>query len=114
MLYAVLPLLKPFARMPVCGVVSWYNLTGLPEGMDFGPAIMGTILRMKVKVQGFIIFDSFPKTTYIDFVRDMTEWLAEGKVQYTEQMVDGLENAPAMLNDVLLGRNFGKVVVKVN
>ena len=82
--------------------------------MDFGPAIMGTILRMKVKVQGFIIFDSFPKTTYIDFVRDMTEWLAEGKVQYTEQMVDGLENAPAMLNDVLLGRNFGKVVVKVN
>jgi NADPH-dependent curcumin reductase CurA len=113
-LYAVLPLLNPFARMPVCGVVSWYNLTGLPEGMDFGPAIMGTILRMKVKVQGFIIFDSFPKTTYIDFMRDMTEWLAEGKVQYTEQMVDGLENAPAMLNDVLLGRNFGKVVVKVN
>jgi alcohol dehydrogenase len=100
--------------MPVCGVVSWYNLTGLPEGPDFGPTIMGTILRMKVKVQGFIISDSFPKTTYSDFVRDMTEWLAEGKVQYTEQMVDGLENAPAALNDVLLGKNFGKVVVRVN
>ena len=82
--------------------------------MDFGPAIMGTILRMKVKVQGFIIFDSFTKTTYRDFVRDMTEWLAEGKVQYKEQVVDGLENAPAALNDVLLGKNFGKVVVKVN
>ncbi|MEM7257901.1 MAG: zinc-binding dehydrogenase, partial [Pseudomonadota bacterium] len=31
-LHSVLPLLNPFARVPVCGVVSWYNLTGLPEG----------------------------------------------------------------------------------
>ena len=113
-LYAVLPLLNPFARMPVCGVVSWYNLTGLPEGMDFGPAIMGTILRMKVKVQGFIIFDSFPESTYRDFVNDMSQWLAEGKIQYKEQVVEGLENAPAALNDVLLGKNFGKIVVRVN
>lgn len=113
-LYSVLPLLNPFARVPVCGVVSWYNLTDLPEGMDFGPAIMSTILRMKVKVQGFIIYDSFSKTIYDDFVRDMTQWLAEGKVQYKEQMVEGLENAPAALNDVLLGKNFGKVVVKVD
>jgi NADPH-dependent curcumin reductase len=113
-LYAVLPLLNVFARMPVCGVVSWYNLTGLPEGPDFGPAIMGTILRMKVKVEGFIIFDSFPKSTYKDFVRDMSAWLADGKVQYTEQVVNGLENAPAALNDLLLGKSFGKMVVKVN
>ena len=113
-LYAVLPLLNVFARMPVCGVVSWYNLTGLPEGPDFGPAIMGTILRMKVKVEGFIIFDSFPKSTYKDFVRDMSAWLADGKVQYTEQVVNGLENAPAALNDLLLGKSFGKMVVKVD
>jgi len=112
-LYAVLPLLNAFARMPVCGVVSWYNLTGLPEGPDFGPAIMGTILRMKVKVQGFIIYDSFPKSTYQEFVKDMSTWIAEGKVAYQEQVVDGLENAPKALNDVLLGNSFGKVVVKV-
>ncbi|MEO1249561.1 MAG: NADP-dependent oxidoreductase [Pseudomonadota bacterium] len=112
-LYAVLPLLNPFARIPVCGVVSWYNLPGLPEGPDRGPAIMGTILRMKVKVQGFIIFDSFPKSTYGDFVRDMTGWLAEEKVRYKEQVVEGLENAPAALNDVLTGASFGKMVVKV-
>ncbi len=112
-LYAVLPLLNAFARVPVCGVVSWYNLTGLPEGTDAGPAIMGTILRMKVKVQGFIIFDSFPRSTYQEFVADMRQWLSEGKVSYKEQIVEGLENAPAALNDVLLGKSFGKVVVKV-
>lgn len=112
-LYAVLPLLNEFARMPVCGVVSWYNLTGLPDGPDFGPAIMGTILRMKVKVQGFIIFDSFSKSTYQEFAGEMVSWLKDGKVSYTEQVVDGLENAPTALNDVLLGNSFGKVVVKV-
>jgi alcohol dehydrogenase len=112
-LYAVLPLLNPFARMPVCGVVSWYNLPGLPEGPDMGPVIMGTILRMKVKMQGFIIFDSFPISTYQDFARDMTAWLAEGQVKYREQMVDGLEAAPAALNDLLEGRSFGKMVVRV-
>ena len=112
-LYAVLPLLNAFARMPVCGVVSWYNLTGLPEGPDFGPAIMGTILRMKVKVEGFIIFDSFPQSLFKDFIRDMSEWLSSSKVRYKEQVVEGLENAPAALNDLLVGDSFGKIVVKV-
>ena len=112
-LYSVLPLLNPFGRIPVCGVASWYNLAGLPEDLDRGPAIMGTILRMKVKVEGFIIFDSFPKETYQDFIRDMSERLDDGKVKFKEQIINGLENAPEALNDVLLGNSFGKVVIKV-
>lgn len=112
-LYAVLPLLNPFARVPVCGVAAWYNLPGLPEGPDMGPAILSTILRMKVKVQGFIIFDSFGPETQEAFRRDMTDWLKAGKVSYTEQVVDGLEAAPQALYDLLEGRSFGKMVVKV-
>jgi len=99
--------------MPVCGIVSWYNLTGLPEEADHGPIIMGTILRMKVKVQGFIIFDSFPQSLYQEFATDMRSWLADGKVNYKEQIIEGLENSPSALNDVLLGRSFGKMVVMV-
>jgi len=112
-LYAVLPLLNAFARMPVCGVVSWYNLPGLPDGPDMGPAIMGTILRMKVKVQGFIIFDSFPKSLYAEFARDMTGWLQAGQMHYTEEVIDGLENAPDALYGLLEGRSFGKRVVRI-
>ena len=112
-LYGVLPLLNEFARVPVCGVVSWYNLAGLPEGPDCGPAIMGTILRMKVKVQGFIIFDSFPRSTYSEFHQAMSQWLEQGKVQYKEQVIEGLEYAPGALNDLLVGKSFGKMVVKV-
>lgn len=112
-LYSVLPLLNPFARIPVCGVVSWYNLTGLPDGPDFGPAIMGTLLRMKVKMQGFIIYDSFGSETYQEFSQAMLQWLEEGRVNYKEQVVDGLEQAPAAFNELLVGKSFGKMVVKV-
>ena len=44
----------------------------------------------------------------------MTDWLAEGKVKYKEQVIDGLENAPAALNDLLAGKSFGKMVVRVS
>jgi len=109
----ILPLVNPFARIPVCGVVSWYNLTGLPDGPDFGPAIMGTLLRMKVKMQGFIIYDSFQKETYQEFKQAMTEWLDKGAIEYKEQIVEGLENAPKALNQLLQGESFGKMVVSV-
>ena len=112
-LYAVLPLLNPFARMPVCGVAGWYNLSGLPDGPDRGPQIMATVLRMKVRMQGFIVYDSFPPDAYAAFAAEMTGWLADGSIRYTEQVVDGLEAAPGTLRDVLAGRNFGKVVVRV-
>ena len=112
-LYAVLPLLNPFARMPVCGIVAWYNLPGLPEGPDMGPAIMGTLLRMKVKMEGFIIFDSFPLSVYKEFRDDMMGWIADGSIKYKEHVVEGLENAPEAFNQLLDGGNFGKMVVKV-
>lgn len=88
-------------------------LTDLPEGRDHGPQIMSTILKMKVKMQGFIIYDNFPASTYDEFVRDMSTWLAEGTIRYKEQVVEGLETAPAALVDLLAGRSFGKMVVKV-
>lgn len=112
-LYAVLPLLNPFARMPICGVVAWYNLPGLPEGPDRGALIMSTLLRMKVRAQGFIIFDSFPRELYQDFSRDMTGWIADGAVKYKEDMVEGLEAAPDAFYRLLEGGNFGKMVVNV-
>ena len=112
-LYAVLPLLNPFARIPVCGMVAWYNSEGLPSGPDHGPAIMGTILRMKVKMEGFIVYDSFGPDLQSEFRDEMTGWLREGRIVYKEQIVEGLENAPGALNDLLAGRSFGKMVVKV-
>ncbi|KZK78253.1 NADPH-dependent curcumin reductase [Pseudovibrio sp. W64] len=109
---AVLPLLNANARIPLCGLISQYNATSLPDGPDRMGLLMGTLLVKKIRMQGFIIFDSFPNL-YPKFAADMQQWIAEGKVKYREQMVDGLENAPEAFMGLLEGKNFGKLVVKI-
>lgn len=108
---AVLPLLNVHARIPVCGRIASYNATSLPDGPDRTPALIGMLLVRRIKMQGFIIFDHY-ETRYKDFVRDMGAWLADGKIMYREDLVEGLENAPEAFMGLLEGRNFGKLVVR--
>lgn len=109
---AVLPLLNTSARVPVCGVVGQYNSTGLPDGPDRLPLLLETLLKKRMRMQGFIIFDDYGHR-YDEFARDMSAWYGEGKIKYREQIVQGLENAPEALTGLLEGKNFGKVVVQV-
>ena len=44
----------------------------------------------------------------------MSRWIAEGKVKYREDVVEGLDKAPEAFIGLLKGRNFGKLVVKVS
>lgn len=109
---AVLPLLNTAARIPVCGLVSQYNATSLPDGPDRLSLLMGTILTKRLTVRGFIIFDDYADR-YPEFAKDMTTWLTEGKIQYREQIVDGLENAAEAFMGMLEGKNFGKLVIRI-
>ena len=47
------------------------------------------------------------------YVAEMSGWLRDGRVQWDETVVDGLENAPAALIGMLAGENTGKMVVRV-
>jgi NADPH-dependent curcumin reductase CurA len=109
---AVLPLLNVHARVPVCGLIAWYNLAKLPEGVDRSPLILTTVLRRRLKVQGFIIFDHLKRMPA--FYEEMSAWLKQGKITYREQILEGLEQAPQGLMGLLRGENFGKLVVRVS
>ena len=109
---AVLPLLNANARVPVCGLVSQYNATRLPPGPNRLSLLMGQILRKKLRVQGFIIFDTFPHL-YPEFAKAMEGWISQGKIKYREEILDGLEAAPRGLIGLLRGENFGKRVIRV-
>ena len=109
----VLPLLNVGARVPVCGIVSRYNDTKLPDGPDRLSLLMGTILVKRIKMQGFIIFDDYGHR-YDEFAEEMTKLLASGKIHYREHVVDGLASAPKAFMGLLKGENFGKLVIKVN
>lgn len=109
---AVMPLLNTFARVPVCGLIAHYNQTELPPGPDRMSLLQGLILRRSIKMQGFIVGNY--RHRFPDFVGDMTGWLAQGKIKYREDRVEGLENAPQAFLGLFSGSNFGKLVVQVN
>ncbi len=109
---AVLPLLNTKARVPVCGVIAQYNNDDNAKGGEPLTLLTNTILKKRLRVEGFIIFDDYGHR-YPEFAEQMSEWFSADKIKFREQIVEGLENAPASLNDVLLGKNFGKMVIKV-
>lgn len=109
---AVLPLLNTYARVPVCGLVAGYNATSLPAGPDRSAALMGRILTKSLTVRGFIQSE-FVRDQYVHFLADMADWVRAGRVQYREDVVDGLTSAPEALIGMLSGRNFGKLLIRV-
>ena len=70
------------------------------------------LLQKRIRMQGFIVLDHYGER-FDTFRREMAQRVAEGTVTLREDIVDGLENAPAALRGLLEGRNFGKLVVRV-
>jgi NADPH-dependent curcumin reductase CurA len=103
---AVWPLLNDFARIPVCGLIAQYNAATPMAGPD-----MFSVLRKRLTLRGFIVWDFAAKQG--DFLRDAGEWVRSGRLKYREDVVEGLENAPAAFLGLLQGKNFGKLLVKV-
>ena len=109
---AVLPLLNPFARVPVCGRIAGYNATSLPDGPDRVPQLMGLALVRRLTIRGFIVFDHAHREP--DFLRDAAGWMRSGALKYREDVVDGLDNAVRAFLGLLRGENFGKLLVRVS
>jgi NADPH-dependent curcumin reductase len=108
-LEAVLPLLNDFARVPVCGLIAWYNATEPPPGPDRTPHLLRQILVRRLTVRGFIVYDFDPG----DFLLEAGQWVGDGRLRYREDIRDGLENAPAAFAGLLEGENFGKLLIRV-
>jgi NADPH-dependent curcumin reductase CurA len=105
-LAAVLTLINVGARIPLCGMISEYNATEPPAGPNLRPLLVNRAL-----IKGFIISDHLDRMG--DFLRDCTNWLGEGSLKYREDIVSGLDRAPAAFIGLLEGKNFGKLIVKV-
>jgi NADPH-dependent curcumin reductase CurA len=108
---AVFPLLKPFARVPVCGLISQYNAASPAAATISVPQVMRATLTKRLTFRGFIVSDFAAR--HADFLRDMSGWLREGRIKYREDVIDGLEQAPQALIGLLRGENFGKRLIRV-
>ena len=49
----------------------------------------------------------------MEYVRNATQWLDKGILQYSETIAEGIENAPTAFIDMLKGKNIGKQIVRL-
>ncbi|MDI3306353.1 MAG: NADP-dependent oxidoreductase [Acetobacteraceae bacterium] len=111
---AVFPRLNDFARMVMCGMIAQYNeapgadASGAPPGPNLGP-----VVRKRLRIQGFIVSDTGWQR-YPQFRAQMLRWIKDGRMKWREDVVEGLRNAPTAFIGLLQGKNFGKLVVKVD
>jgi len=104
---AVLFNINKFARLVICGAISVYNNTELPQSVSVQPFL----IRNSALMQGFIVTnyeDKFPEA-----MKALATWLATGKLTYTETIVEGFENIPQAFIDLFDGKNKGKMIVKL-
>jgi NADPH-dependent curcumin reductase CurA len=106
-LEAALNALRPFGRVVACGAISRYN----DERPEPGPRNLGFVVSKRLRLQGFIVTDHLAR--YGDFLAEVGPWILDGKLQYRETVLDGIENVPAAFAGLFRGDNTGKMLVRV-
>ncbi|AOI57734.1 NADP-dependent oxidoreductase [Burkholderia diffusa] len=97
--------MNAFGRIAVCGMIAGYD--GVPVPL----ANPGLVLRARLTVQGFIVFeypDAWPPA-----LAELGELVATKQLHYRETIAYGLERAPEAFLGLLKGRNFGKQLVQL-
>ncbi len=105
---AVLARLALHARVVICGAISQYNNTGDVQG----PKNYLSLLVNRARMQGIIVFDWADR--YGEGVRDLAQWMQQGKLKSREDVVKGLETFPDTLLKLFSGENFGKLAIEVD
>jgi NADPH-dependent curcumin reductase CurA len=104
---AVLARINRNARIVICGAISQYNNTTPVKG----PSNYLSLLINRARMQGMVVFDYAER--YGVAIKDIAQWMKEGKLVSREDVVAGIETFPATLNKLFSGENFGKLVLEV-
>jgi|TARA_B110000263_G_scaffold179678_1_gene157230 NADPH-dependent curcumin reductase CurA len=96
--------LAMFARIVLCGFMTQYNLAAPPPGPNLGP-----IVGSRASIKGVVVYDHYDKQQ--EFITLASQWLEEGKINYIEDEVFGIENTPMHFCSLMRGENFGKTII---
>jgi NADPH-dependent curcumin reductase CurA len=106
-LEAGLSALRPFGRVAACGAISRYN----DQQPEPGPRNIGFVVTKRLRIHGFIVSDH--NVRFPDFLREVGPWVAEGKIECRETVLEGIENVPGAFAGLFRGDNTGKMLVRV-
>ena len=104
---AALARLARGARVIICGAISQYNNTQAVKG----PANYLSLLVNRATMTGMVVFDYAAR--YAEAAREMSGWMAAGKLKSREDIVAGFDKFPEALLKLFAGENNGKLVLQV-
>ena len=104
---AVLGQVNLHGRVAICGTAATDSWVPQPTGLR--PE--RNLLVNRIKMQGFLLFDYAPR--FAEAHADLSQWLADGLLNYREDIAEGLENAPDALTGLYEGRNKGRQLIRV-
>jgi NADPH-dependent curcumin reductase CurA len=105
---AALAFINTRARIVLCGLISQYNDVVPPPG----PRFLGNVLIRRARIEGFIVLDY--QDRFGEAFGPLSRWMAEGRLRYRTDIIDGLERAPTAVNRLFDGANIGKLLVRVS
>lgn len=105
---AVFNRLNQNGRLSLCGMISGYN----DERPMPGPTDFGRILMKRILVKGFIVIDY--RSRFPEALADLEQWIAEGKIQWKNHIIEGIDNAQDGLSLLFSGKNNGKLMVRLS
>lgn len=104
---AVMRHLNVGARVVICGTASVTSWDPLPQG----PRVERHLLVKRARMQGFVIFDH--PEYHAPARADLAQWVREGKLQYVEEVLEGIEQAPDAIAGLYRGENLGKRLIRL-
>jgi NADPH-dependent curcumin reductase CurA len=106
-LEAAIEVMRRGGRIAMCGQISDYNNTEAATG----PSNMMQVVGKRITMRGFIVSDHGARMK--DFFAEVAPAVRDGRIQFRQTVVEGLENAPQAFIDLLRGANVGKMLVKL-
>lgn len=104
----VLLQMNTFGRIPVCGLISAYNATAMPDG----PKNLRCVLTQRLTMRGLIVFDWADRIP--EAIRQLGAWHQAGQLKIREDVrAGGIDAYPDVLNLLYTSGNQGKLVLKV-
>lgn len=107
MLDFVLTRLNKKARVVICGAISQYN----SKGRIYGPSNYLSLLVNRARMEGFVILDY--QNRFLEAAMQLSQWIASGKLQSEEHILNGIENFPEAFTRLFTGDKRGKLMIKV-
>jgi hypothetical protein len=104
----VLSHLNVGARIVICGTASVATWNPPP----LGPRVERQLLVKRARMQGFVIFDHRDEASAAR--AQLASWVREGRLQYLEDVLDGIEHAPDAIAGLYRGENLGKRLIRLD